>query len=94
MIVAVLALFLFLFQHQSNVLILAADPCFPALFAFGDSLTDTGNAAFMAPPDAHYPSANPPYGETFFHHPTGRFSDGQIFVDFFGQAALGRLPGF
>ncbi|CAM0907007.1 unnamed protein product [Alopecurus aequalis] len=54
--------------------------CYGRLFSFGDSLIDTGN--FI-----HYSSSpgsvsRPPYGETFFGRPTGRWSDGRLIVDF------------
>ncbi|CAM6008560.1 unnamed protein product [Sphagnum balticum] len=59
----------------------------PAYFVFGDSLVDVGNNNYL-PLAAH---ANfPPYGETFFRKPTGRFSDGRNVGDFIAQAL--RLP--
>ncbi|KAL5552782.1 hypothetical protein UlMin_040183 [Ulmus minor] len=52
---------------------------FPAIFNFGDSNSDTGglSAAFNRLPF--------PYGETFFHKPSGRFSDGKVIVDFIAE---------
>uniref|UniRef100_A0A0E0BA19 GDSL esterase/lipase n=1 Tax=Oryza glumipatula TaxID=40148 RepID=A0A0E0BA19_9ORYZ len=47
------------------------------VFSFGDSLTDTGNAAIL-PATAGGPFTRPPYGMTFYHHPTGRASDGRL----------------
>lgn len=54
-----------------------------AIFVFGDSLSDTGNviAAFPFYADAE----NWPYGSTFFHAPSGRYSDGRLIVDFMGN---------
>ncbi|KAH0669147.1 hypothetical protein KY285_023304 [Solanum tuberosum] len=51
---------------------------FAAIFNFGDSISDTGglSAAFGQAP---YPN-----GETFFHAPAGRFSDGRLLIDFIG----------
>lgn len=51
---------------------------FPAIFNFGDSNTDTGadSAAFSL--------ITPPNGETFFHKPVGRPSDGRLTIDFIG----------
>ncbi|KAF8389966.1 hypothetical protein HHK36_024486 [Tetracentron sinense] len=56
----------------------SGDP--PAVFVFGDSLSDTGNVmeAFPFYADAE----NSPYGSTFFHAPSGRFSDGRLIIDF------------
>jgi hypothetical protein len=53
---------------------------FPAIFNFGDSNSDTGglSAAFGQP--------GYPYGESFFHHPVGRYCDGRLIVDFIGTA--------
>ncbi|RCV14236.1 hypothetical protein SETIT_2G409500v2 [Setaria italica] len=54
--------------------------CYKRFFAFGDSLIDTGN--FIHYSTAPGPVARSPYGETFFHRPTGRWSDGRLIVDF------------
>ncbi|KAE8821341.1 GDSL esterase/lipase [Hordeum vulgare] len=51
------------------------------VFSFGDSLTDTGNAAIL-PATAGGPFSHAPYGETYFHHPSGRASDGRLIIDF------------
>ncbi|CAA0842535.1 GDSL esterase/lipase [Striga hermonthica] len=53
---------------------------FEAMFAFGDSNSDTGG--FFAA----FPSQPPPYGMTYFNKPTGRASDGRNFVDFLAQS--------
>ncbi|XP_073109191.1 GDSL esterase/lipase At1g28570-like [Elaeis guineensis] len=63
-----------------------ADPtttCYTSIFSFGDSITDTGN--FLNYTNCG-PEARLPYGKTYFHHPTGRFSDGRIIIDFIAQA--------
>jgi hypothetical protein len=56
---------------------------FKRMFSFGDSITDAGNLATISPPDASFNRL--PYGETFFGHPTGRFCDGRLIVDFLGN---------
>ncbi|KAF4385862.1 hypothetical protein F8388_010418, partial [Cannabis sativa] len=58
----------------------ASPPCsFPALYNFGDSNSDTGgiSAAFEPIPA--------PYGEGFFHKPSGRDCDGRLIVDFIAE---------
>uniref|UniRef100_A0A0E0C5C8 SGNH hydrolase-type esterase domain-containing protein n=1 Tax=Oryza meridionalis TaxID=40149 RepID=A0A0E0C5C8_9ORYZ len=62
-----------------------AAPCYPRVFCFGDSLTDTGNIAFLYGNDSR-PSLWPPYGETFFHHATGRATNGRLIIDFIAEA--------
>ena len=52
---------------------------FPAIFNFGDSNSDTGCMAA-----AFYPMASP-CGETYFHEPAGRASDGRLIIDFIGN---------
>ncbi|KAE9605851.1 hypothetical protein Lal_00024548 [Lupinus albus] len=53
---------------------------FPAIFNLGDSNSDTGGlaASLLAP--------TPPNGETYFHRPSGRFSDGRLIIDFIAQS--------
>ncbi|CAL5061359.1 unnamed protein product [Urochloa decumbens] len=58
---------------------LAGGGCFTRLFSFGDSINDNGNWMRYAQPPG--PVARPPYGETFFGRPNGRFSDGRIIID-------------
>lgn len=52
----------------------------PALFTFGDSIFDAGNNHFNR--NCSVQADFPPYGRSFFHHPSGRFTDGRIVVDF------------
>ncbi|XP_022159636.1 GDSL esterase/lipase 1-like [Momordica charantia] len=57
------------------------------LFVFGDSLYDVGiNNYINTSAQANFP----PYGETFFKFPTGRFSDGRVIPDFIAEYA--NLP--
>ncbi|KAL7592635.1 hypothetical protein Lser_V15G32351 [Lactuca serriola] len=54
------------------------------IYSFGDSLADTGNFLHSGA------MTNPvigklPYGETFFHHATGRCSNGRLIVDFIAE---------
>ncbi|CAO2165524.1 unnamed protein product [Urochloa humidicola] len=60
--------------------------CFRRVFAFGDSLTDTGNFLLSVPDDFPDPARNLPYGQTFFGRPSGRYSDGRNLLDFFAEA--------
>ncbi|XP_024960899.1 GDSL esterase/lipase At3g26430-like [Cynara cardunculus var. scolymus] len=52
---------------------------FPAIFNFGDSNSDTGGLS------AAFGQAPPPNGETFFHRPAARYSDGRLLIDFIAQ---------
>ncbi|XP_059439206.1 GDSL esterase/lipase At1g28580-like [Corylus avellana] len=56
---------------------------YTSVFIFGDSLADTGNIFFLAP---SFHSLFPPYGETYFHHPTGRCCNGRIITDFIAES--------
>ncbi|XP_019162072.1 PREDICTED: GDSL esterase/lipase At1g28580-like isoform X2 [Ipomoea nil] len=67
-----------------------ADGCYTSIFAFGDSLTDTGNYLSLCLKGLQtyerFPHAGlPPYGETFFGNPTGRYSDGRLVLDFIAE---------
>ncbi|MED6195821.1 hypothetical protein PIB30_041537 [Stylosanthes scabra] len=62
--------------------------CYKAIYSFGDSLADTGNDAYddtRTLPSRRTLALNLPYGETYFHHPTGRCSDGRLIVDFIAE---------
>lgn len=52
---------------------------FQAIFNFGDSNSDTG--AFYAA----FPSQPSPNGMTYFRRPTGRATDGRLYIDFLGN---------
>ncbi|XP_038692569.1 alpha-L-fucosidase 3-like [Tripterygium wilfordii] len=66
---------------SSPLVVLAKPPChFPAVFNFGDSNSDTGGLS------AVFGQAGPPAGESFFHGPAGRYSDGRLVVDFIAEA--------
>ncbi|XP_075636182.1 GDSL esterase/lipase 6 [Castanea sativa] len=55
----------------------------PAIFSFGDSVFDAGNNHFIKNCTAQ--ADFPPYSSSFFHHPTGRFTNGRTVVDFISQ---------
>ncbi|KAH1211006.1 hypothetical protein AAZX31_15G246700 [Glycine max] len=60
-----------------------------ALFILGDSLFDNGNNNYINTTTS-YQANYPPYGETFFKYPSGRFSDGRMIPD--AVAELAKLP--
>ncbi|KAM3394075.1 GDSL esterase/lipase [Capsicum galapagoense] len=65
--------------------------CYESIISFGDSLADTGNLIRLSKSNEyHVASSVLPYGETFFHHPTGRFSDGRLVIDFIAEGM--RFP--
>lgn len=51
------------------------------IFNFGDSNSDTGNSEAA---DGHLVTL--PFGQTFFHKPAGRASDGRLYIDFICQS--------
>ncbi|KAI3857786.1 hypothetical protein MKX03_033914 [Papaver bracteatum] len=56
---------------------------FSKIYAFGNSYTDTGNTkSGPEGPDGFNHVSSPPYGITFFHKPTNRYSDGRLVIDF------------
>lgn len=52
----------------------------PSIFIFGDSIFDAGNNHYNKNCTAQ--ADFPPYGSNFFHHPTGRFTNGRTVADF------------
>uniref|UniRef100_A0A0E0HGK1 Esterase n=1 Tax=Oryza nivara TaxID=4536 RepID=A0A0E0HGK1_ORYNI len=68
---------------------------FTSMFSFGDSYIDTGNFIIMATPVMPMWIDKPPYGMTFFGHPTGRVCNGRVIVDFIAEEfGLPFLPAF
>ncbi|KAH7434800.1 hypothetical protein KP509_06G035000 [Ceratopteris richardii] len=65
--------------------------CYPAMFVFGDSLSDTGNGALTGNL-LFKRTTNRPYGETVPGQPSGRFSDGLLLVDFLARQIGLPLP--
>ncbi|XP_074280782.1 GDSL esterase/lipase At5g03980-like isoform X2 [Silene latifolia] len=57
-------------------------PPIEAIYQFGDSISDTGNYAHDQPLSNFNQF---PYGETYFHRPAGRCSDGLLMVDYFAK---------
>jgi phospholipase/lecithinase/hemolysin len=58
---------------------------FRRVYAFGDSFTDTGNTHSTTGPYSFGYVSSPPYGATFFHRSTNRYSDGRLVVDFLAE---------
>ncbi|KAL6838824.1 hypothetical protein ACP4OV_031538 [Aristida adscensionis] len=84
-----------------QVLLLLSSICYSiqtqytSIFSFGNSYTDTGNLVIVSggPATPGLVIAKPPYGMTFFGHPTGRLSDGRLAIDFIAEAlGLPLLP--
>jgi phospholipase/lecithinase/hemolysin len=92
-----LLLFAVLLAAVSPFAAAAPSPSSPApfrtVYAFGDSFTDTGNTHSTTGPYSFGYVSHPPYGATFFHRSTNRYSDGRLVVDFLAADAL-RLPSF
>lgn len=80
------ALFLLLISFSSLGLPAAAlENCsFSAVYSFGDSLTDNGNA-IAALPDQFIDSEANPNGVNFPHHAADRYCDGRLLVDYIGK---------
>uniref|UniRef100_A0A2P2ILL7 Esterase n=1 Tax=Rhizophora mucronata TaxID=61149 RepID=A0A2P2ILL7_RHIMU len=68
---------------------------FKKIYAFGDSFTDTGNTRSAKGPNGFGHVSKPPYGSTYFHHPTNRYSDGRLVIDFVAERlSLPYLPPY
>ncbi|KAL3683338.1 hypothetical protein R1sor_001360 [Riccia sorocarpa] len=62
----------------------AEEGCFSGIFAFGDGQFDTGTVSGTFPTILAYD--HPPYGQTYFKKPAGRYSDGRLMLDFLAEA--------
>ncbi|KAI5447824.1 hypothetical protein KIW84_015323 [Lathyrus oleraceus] len=58
---------------------------YSSIFSFGDSMADTGNL-FYSIQDPSLTCLVPPYGQTYFHHVSGRCSDGRLIIDFIAES--------
>ncbi|XP_050223351.1 GDSL esterase/lipase At3g48460-like [Mercurialis annua] len=68
---------------------------FKKIYAFGDSFTDTGNTRSTTGPNGFGHVSNLPYGSTFFHRSTNRYSDGRLMIDFVAETlSLPFLPPY
>ncbi|GKC26433.1 GDSL esterase/lipase-like protein [Tanacetum coccineum] len=65
---------------------------FNKVYVFGDSYTDTGNNNNSNGPIIFRHISNLPYGRTFFHHATNRYSDGRLVIDYIAECL--KLPYF
>lgn len=57
---------------------------YSAVYSFGDSLTDNGNA-IAALPEQFIDSEENPNGVNFPHHAADRYCDGRLLVDYIGK---------
>jgi len=78
----------FLLVLYSTTIIVASSESrcrrFKSIISFGDSIADTGNYLHLSDVNHLPQSAFLPYGESFFHPPSGRYSDGRLIIDFIG----------
>ncbi|XP_038977610.1 GDSL esterase/lipase At1g28580-like [Phoenix dactylifera] len=83
---AVSFLFLVLFFWTSAGLEEREGCYIKAIYSLGDSIADTGNLLREGVGGAFAPIAHLPYGETTFHRPTGRCSDGLLMIDYLASS--------
>uniref|UniRef100_A0A1S2Z5E8 GDSL esterase/lipase At5g45910-like n=2 Tax=Cicer arietinum TaxID=3827 RepID=A0A1S2Z5E8_CICAR len=87
----IMGLTILTFGFLGNVVSSVDSLPYEAIFKFGDSISDTGNA--MAFHCDHPMPSDSPYGSTYFKHPAGRLSNGRLIVDFIAEAyGLPFLP--
>ncbi|XP_023644901.1 GDSL esterase/lipase At1g28640 [Capsella rubella] len=58
---------------------------YKSIISFGDSSADTGNYLHLSDVNHLPQAAFLPYGESFFHPPSGRYSDGRLIIDFIAE---------
>ncbi|GMQ05499.1 hypothetical protein CsSME_00050501 [Camellia sinensis var. sinensis] len=65
------------------------------MYTFGGSYTDTGNTCSTSGLSGFNYVSNLPYGRTYFHHSTNRYSDGRLVINFVAQSlSLPYLPPY
>ncbi|KAF8053850.1 hypothetical protein N665_1371s0021 [Sinapis alba] len=78
----------FFFLLTSTIIVASSEqPCHPykSIISFGDSIADTGNYLRLSDVNHLPQAAFIPYGESFFHPPSGRYSDGRLIIDFIAE---------
>ncbi|KMS96870.1 hypothetical protein BVRB_8g199460 [Beta vulgaris subsp. vulgaris] len=68
--------------HDDADLSISTSSTIETIYQFGDSISDTGNF-IREHPNSNF--ANLPYGESFFHQPTGRCSNGLLIIDYISK---------
>ncbi|KAL1204595.1 GDSL esterase/lipase [Cardamine amara subsp. amara] len=79
--------FLFILYSATIIVASSESRCrrYESIISFGDSIADLGNYLRLSDVN-HLPQiAFYPYGETFFHTPSGRASDGRLIIDFIAE---------
>ncbi|AEE31008.1 GDSL lipase/esterase [Arabidopsis suecica] len=89
----------FLLVLYSTTIIVASSESrcrrFKSIISFGDSIADTGNYLHLSDVNHLPQSAFLPYGESFFHPPSGRYSDGRLIIDFIAEfLGLPYVPSY
>ena len=69
----------------------ASNVTYPALFAFGDSILDTGNNNFLR---TLIKCNFPPYGRDLGGNATGRWSNGKVPTDLIGNSHFTHSIGY
>ncbi|KAJ7956111.1 GDSL esterase/lipase [Quillaja saponaria] len=94
-IIISMIIFIFSFSTASTGATGSHPGPFKRIYAFGDSFTDTGNTKNANGPSGFGHVSNQPYGSTFFHKPTNRYSDGRLVIDFLAETlSLPYVPPY
>ncbi|XP_028550429.1 GDSL esterase/lipase At1g54790 isoform X1 [Dendrobium catenatum] len=84
---AAVTLYLFISVAAAVASASAVDFNYPAVFNFGDSNSDTGGLVAGIGD-----ILDPPYGQTYFRRPAGRFCDGRLIIDFLRNKFKKYIP--
>ncbi|VYS47440.1 unnamed protein product [Arabidopsis thaliana] len=79
--------FLLILYYTTIVVASSESRCrrYKSIISFGDSIADTGNYVHLSNVNHLPQAAFLPYGESFFHPPSGRYSDGRLVIDFIAE---------
>ncbi|XP_023644907.1 GDSL esterase/lipase At1g28650 [Capsella rubella] len=84
---SLISCFLLILYSTYNIVASSESRCrrYKSIISFGDSIADTGNYLRLSDAKNLPPVAFLPYGESFFHPPSGRASDGRLIIDFIAE---------